>query len=31
MTYRDREEKALDALIASFFHISSEDRRGERG
>ncbi|WZO97339.1 hypothetical protein EP7_004364 [Isosphaeraceae bacterium EP7] len=28
MTYREREERALDALIASFFHISSEDAVG---
>lgn len=28
MTYREREEQALDALIASFFHISSEDAVG---
>jgi len=28
MTYKEREEQALDALIASFFHISSEDAVG---
>jgi hypothetical protein len=28
MTYKEREAQALDALIASFFHISSEDAVG---